>query len=206
MEGAQSQDATVTTDAVTDETAVLTALFHTFGGILIIAMFSSILMGVALVFQWVEGRFLGVIVLSSISIGPGVIVLFFAVVLRVRMDKMYDALVRGAGVILLFYPPIVVRATPYWLPYFIIGLLLLAQPRMRQSNRLRGNPHSVLTALGFCLGLLTAALTLFLMSEAVISRTFYSIPLLTTSLVLVVFAVMYAIHPRGSEIKRSALA
>jgi hypothetical protein len=206
------QGETANAETPADEVPVLTGLFRTLGGILLIAMLSSVLMLVAVALQWVEIVAPSVGLLIGAIIVLGLVALFLALVLPVRLDQTHDALQQGAGVTLLVYPLMMSRYTlcrfllvpiplgpdtPHWIVYSIAGILLLVEPRMKRVSLLRGLSHSVLEGLVLCLGLLTAALTLFLILEGVMSVTLYTITVLTASLVVVVFTVMSANHTRA---------
>ncbi len=217
MEGPQSQEEAARADSLTGKLGPVMDLFWMLGGIVFIVLSSSILIGLTFVVYWLPDSLFCVIHLQvhyfiSFLFCLGLTALLLVAVywiLPVRMDKMRDALVQGAGLVLLIYPFMIINTTdlhdepvtalgietPYWFLYSIFGLLLLVQPRMKRVNQLREDPHSVLTALGLCLGLLTMALTLFLMLARVIAGMCFAV-LATSSLVVVVFTSMYAIHPR----------
>ena len=227
MEGPQPQKETARGESITDKPGRVMDLFWIFGGVVFIVLSSYILMGLTYVVDsleyfifratdlWVGG-------FTSFLFCSGLTALFMVAVyliLPVRMDRMRDALVQGAGLALFAYPIMIVKdpqviiaiigpihgpylgiETPYWPIYSSLGLLLLLQPWLKRVGLPRGLPHPFLTALGLCLGLLSMVWTLFLIFRSVIYGT-YSAVLITSSLVVIVFTSMYAIHPKGPEIK-----
>jgi len=227
MEGAQPQRETARADGFTHNLGRVVDLFWILGGIVFIVLSSYILIGLTYVVDHFEDLLFRVIDLrvdwfTSFLFCLGLTVLFMAAVywiLPVRMDRMRDALVQGAGLALFVYPIMIVRdpqviiaiigpihgpylgiETPCWPIYSSLGLLLLVQAWLRRVGFPRGLPHPFPTALGLCLGLLSMASTLFLVFRSAIDGP-YSAVLIASSSAVVVFTSMYAIHPRGLGIR-----
>lgn len=227
MEGPQPQKETARADSLTGELGPVMDLLWALGGVVFIVLSAFVLMGLTYVVYDLSYPLYRVFHLwigwfSSFLLCLNLTALFVVAVyciLPVRMDRMRDALMQGAGLALLVYPIMIVRdspihiaiigpihgpylgvETPYWLIYVLLGLLLLAQPWLKRVSPPEELAHTVLTNLGLCIGLLSTAWTLLLISQGAINGT-YSAVLITASLAVVVFTSMDAIHPRGLGIK-----
>lgn len=210
MEDLQLTEDAEKIDSAVNEVAALTNLFQIFGGILIIIMSLFILLGSAFAFYWTK------VILIEISIGIVMVALFLMAifwVLPIKSKDMFDSLLQASGLILLIYPIMTVgQTTPfdtpadylfgiettYWLFYCLIGLVFLILPNLKEGNQIRNKLGAFLPHLSFILGTMILPfwfLTLTQVTEMNMSVAFYTLLLLSSSLVVVVYSLLNVLFP-----------